>query len=134
MNKETLGVVAGSLITFTVLAINLISAVEAEETDYFTQQKVTSHLLINLFLQKLGKEQLQIYQHAVTKSDLVSHQVSYVHNITDDSVRARLHFKLKDQWLIPGFEEYFVEGIVVEMNKNGKILEVSTHVSRQSLE
>lgn len=134
MDKEKSEVVTHSLITFTFLTIITcaISTVKAEETDYFAQQKLTSHLLINIFLEKLDDNRLLLFHHSISRTDLNSHEVSYVHNIADDSIQARLHFKLKKEKPLPGFEDYFIEGIVVEMDKDGKILEVSTHVSRQS--
>ena len=107
----------------------LIPAVRAEEVGLFEQQKLTSHLLINLFLEKLKQEKLLIFGREVSKSDLQPHQVLYVHNINDNSMQARLSFKLKGINLVPDFDEYYIDSIIVEMDKEGNIMGVNTQVS-----
>ncbi|MEE8378909.1 MAG: hypothetical protein V3R49_00850, partial [Gammaproteobacteria bacterium] len=53
----------------------------------------------------------------------------YVHNINDDSLLARLCFKLQKQILVPKFENFYVDRITVELDKNGNIIEIATHVA-----
>ena len=103
--------------------------IEAEEIDLFEQQKLTSHLLINLFLEKVDQGELVIFEHILKRPDLKSHQVSYVHNIIDNSLLVRLCFKLQKQILVPKFENFYVDRITVETDKNGKIIEIATHVA-----
>lgn len=112
-----------------LLFVVSIPIAEAEEIESFEQQKLTSHLLINLFLEKVGQGELVIFKQTIKKSDLQSHQVSYVHNIIDDSLLVRLCFKLHKQILVPKFEDFYVDRITVETDKNGSIMQIATHVS-----
>ena len=129
MTKKSLIFILSYLITYSVVFETSISTAKAEEVDLFDQQKLTSHLLINLFLAKLDQGGLIIFEHIITRSDLQSHQVSYVHNIIDDSLLVRLCFKLQKKIVVPNFENFYADGISVETDKNGNIIKVTTHVS-----
>lgn len=117
------------LIIFSAVFNISISTVKAEEVEVFEQQKLTSHLLVNLFLEKLDQNELLIFNHALKRHDLQAHQVSYVHNIVDDSLLVRLCFKLQKVILVPDFKEFYVDGITVETDKDGNIIQVKTNVS-----
>jgi hypothetical protein len=106
-----------------------IPTAEAGEAELFEQQKLTSHLLINLFLEKIDQDELIIFEHIITRSDLQSHQVSYIHNMSDDALLVRLCFNLKKKIKIPNVENAYVDRITVEIDKNGNIIQVITHVS-----
>lgn len=127
-NKPPIFLIVCLIIVSAVFSIS-ISTVKAEEVEIFEQQKLTSHLLINLFLEKLDQNELLIFHHALNKHDLQAHQVSYVHNITDDSLLVRLCFKLKKVILVPEFEEFYVNGITVETDQYGNIIQIKTQVS-----
>ena len=129
MKIKSLVFATSFLISFSILSITSIPTVGAEEIESFEQQKLTSHLLINLFLEKVGQGELVIFKQTIKKSDLQSHQVSYVHNIIDDSLLVRLCFKLHKQILVPKFEDFYVDRITVETDKNGSIMQIATHVS-----
>lgn len=129
MKIKSLVFATGFLISFSALFWVSMPTVEAEETDLFEQQKLTSHLLINLFLEKVDQGELVIFENILKRPDLKSHQVSYVHNIIDNSLLVRLCFKLQKQILVPKFENFYVDRITVETDKNGKIIEIATHVS-----
>lgn len=107
----------------------VFSEIRGEGIGILEQQKLTSHLLINLFLEKLDEDELRIFGHVIRKPDLDSHQVSYVYNVADDSLLVRLCFRLKKKILLPNFNDFFVDVITVEMDKDGEILEITTHVS-----
>ena len=132
INKKLLIIAISSLIIFSVVNNISIPTVKAEEAGLFGQQKLTAHLLINFFLEKVDHERLLIHGRTIIRSDLKPHQVSYIYNIDDDSLSARLFFKFKKVMLVPGFDEYNIDGIIVEMDKDGNITEVSTQVSRLS--
>ena len=117
------------LIFFSTLFVISTSTIEAGEMESFEQQKLTSHLLINLFMEKVDQGELVIFEYILKKTDLKSHQVSYVHNINDNSLLVRLCFKLQKQILVPKFENFYVDRITVETDKNGKIMQIATHVS-----
>lgn len=86
-------------------------------------------MLINLFLEKIDKDKLIIFKQVINRPDLQAHQVSCVHNIIDDSLLVRLCFKLQKVILVPKFEEFYVEGITVETDKDGNIIQIKTQVS-----
>jgi len=102
---------------------------KAENSNLFEQQKIMSHMLVNAFLQKIGKEDLAIFGQIIKQSDLLPHHVGYVHDLVDDEIKAELCFTLAKQIPVPDFEGYYAEKIIVEMGNDGTILEVSTHVS-----
>ena len=129
MKNKSLFFIISFLISFSVLFIVSTPEVEAEETGLFGQQKLTSHLLINLFLEKVDQSELVIFEKTLKRSDLQPHQVSYVYNIADNSLVVRLCFKLKKQILVPNFENFYVDRITVETDNNGKIMQIATHVS-----
>lgn len=101
-----------------------------ENRDIYEQQKLTSHLLINLFMEQIEEDGLTIFGNALGKSDLHSHHVAYIHNTANDTLQVQLCFTLAKQILVPDFDSFFVEKITVEMDKNGNIIEILTHVSQ----
>ena len=122
------------LITISVVSSTTLPTVKAGEVEIFEQQKVTSHLLINLFMEKLDQDELIIFKQVLKRSDLKAHQVSFVHNIADDSFLVHLCFKLKKVVLVPEFEEFYVNGITVETDKDGNIIQIKTQVSQMDKE
>lgn len=127
MNRQKYLII--SILTVLVMVGVWTGANKAENINLFEQQKIVSHMLVNMFLQKIDEEELTVFNHVVKKSDLVPHHVSYVHDLTNDELKAELCFVLTKEILVPEFEGYFVERIVVEMDKDGSIVGISTHVS-----
>ena len=80
-------------------------------------------------MEKIDQDELVIFDHIIMRSDLQPHQVSYVHNMFDDSLLVRLCFKLRKKIKIPNVENAYVDRITVEIDKNGNIIQVITHVS-----
>lgn len=121
------------IILFTLLATLLVeftaSTVKADNVDLFEQQKLISHLLVNAFLEKVDEGGLSIFDHDIKREDLISHHVAYVHRLGDDELKAQLCFMLAKHIVVPDFEGFYVERIIVEMAKDGSIIEISTHVS-----
>ena len=134
MKNKSLVFIISFLISFSGLFEISTPTVEAGEIESFEQQKLTSHLLINLFLEKVDQGELVIFKHTLKRSELQSHQVSYVHNIVDDSLLVRLCFKIQKQILVPNFENFYVDRITVETDKNGSIMQIATHVSPLAME
>lgn len=126
--RPSIFVVMCLMMSSVVLCVS-VPVVKAEEAEIFEQQKLTSHLLINLFLEKLDRDKLIIFKQVINRPDLQAHQVSYVHNIIDDSLLVRLCFKLQKVILVPEFEEFYVDGITVETDKDGNIIQIKTQVS-----
>jgi len=129
MNKKSLIFIISSLLALSVFFDISMSTAKAEEADFFEQQKLTSYLLINLFLETIDQGGLVIFEHTLIRSDLQSHQVSYVHNIVDDSLSVRLCFKLQKKIIVPDFKGFYVDRITVETDKSGNVVQVITHVS-----
>ena len=117
------------LITISVVSSTTLPTVKAGEVEIHEQQKVTSHLLINLFMEKIDQDELIIFKQVLKRSDLKAHQVSYVHNIADDSLLVTLCFQVKKVILVPEFEEFYVNGITVETDKDGNIIQTKIQVS-----
>lgn len=101
----------------------------AEQASLFEQQKLASHLLVNMFLEKVDHEDLSIFEHQIKRSDLVPHHVAFVHTLADDELKAQLCFMLAKYIVVPNFENFYVEKITVDMDKDGDVIQVSTHVS-----
>ena len=112
-----------------LLAVVPVSHVKSDSVDLFEQQKLISHLLVNAFLEKVDEDGLTIFDHAIKRDDLISHHVAYVHQLGNDELKAQLCFMLSKNILVPDFEGFYVERIIVDMAKDGTIIEISTHVS-----
>ena len=116
--------------------LTLLSAVMAgvysetltSEPDFIEQQKLTSNLIVNMFMLDVDKGKLVIFGQTLERSQLISHQVAYVHNLADDSLTISIHLQLKEGLLIPHFEDYLVDAISVEVDEDGRIKEIRSHV------
>ncbi|WP_455218122.1 hypothetical protein, partial [Kaarinaea lacus] len=95
----------------------------AESIDIYEQQKLTSHLLVNLFMEQIAKDGLSIFGHEVSQSDLQSHHVAYIHDTANDSLKVELCFTLSEPIAVPDFDSFYVNRITVEVDKDGKIIE-----------
>lgn len=129
MNRKPLNLIICFLTAFSVFINVSIPTVKAEEVDLYEQQKLTSHLLINLFLEKLDQDELVIFEHVISRADLQPRQVSYVQNMVDDTISVHLCFNLQKTILVPKFEHFYVDKITVETDKDGAIIQVRTHVT-----
>lgn len=121
-----------SVLTFMFVLFSAgapINMAKAESIDIYEQQKLTSHLLIDLFLDQIAKDGLTVFDHVLNKSDLHSHHVAYIHNTASDTLKVQLCFTLAKRITVPDFDSFFVDRITVEMDKDGNIVEVLTHVS-----
>jgi hypothetical protein len=117
------------LLVFSLLFFHSMATAETGDADFFEQQKISSHLLVNLFLEKLDQSGLVIFKQTISRADLKAHQVSYVHTIADDSLFVRLCFKLKRTILVPNFENYYVDGLTIETDTKGNIIQIKTNIS-----
>jgi len=115
--------------------LTLLSAVVAgvysetltSEPDFIEQQKLTSNLIVNMFMLDVDKGKLVIFGQTLERSQLISHQVAYVHNLADDSLTISIHLRLKEGILIPHFEDYLVDEISVKVGEDGAIKEIRSH-------
>ena len=129
MKKQKFKYFVLSVFVSMLLAGASVAICEEDSINLFKQQKMVSHLLVNAFLEKIDKEGIVIFDHVIKKSDLLPHHVAYVYDIVNDELRAELCFKLTKQIKIPELEGYNAERIVVKVNNDGSIAEITTHVS-----
>lgn len=127
-NKVIISLIQSILIP-TILLFTVSSPVIAGDGDLIRQQKIHSHLLINMFLEKVDRGGLTLFGNVISRSDLEPYQVSQVYNLFDDSLVVRLCFKLKKNILVPDFEHFHVVGITAETNPDGNIIQIMTQVS-----
>ena len=116
------------LISFS--ALTPVGTVNAENVDFFEQQKMTSYMLINLFMDQVGQEGLSLFDDKVKKAELHSPHVASVHHTANDTLQVELCFTITKRILVPDFESFYVEKITVEMDQDGNIIEILTHVSQ----
>ena len=127
MRNLSLILIVGFSLCGTAPTETLVPTAKAEEIQLF-KQKITSHLLINLFLEKVDQGDLVIFEHPLNRSDLQSHNVSYIHNINDDTLSVNLSFKLKNKIPLPKISGYYVDEITVGIDKHGNIVDIKSHV------
>ena len=129
MNKKSLNLTICFLTAISVFIYIATPTVKAEEVELYERQKLTSHLLVNLFLEKLDQNEMVIFEQAIGRTDLQPRQVAYVQNMVDDTISVHLCFNLQKTILVPKFEHFYVDRITVETDKNGDIIQVRTHVA-----
>lgn len=96
--------------------------------DFFDQQKMASHLILDMFLLNVDQGRLEIFDQKIERSQLESQQVAYIHNLNDDSLSITLYLGLKEPLRIPHFEDFHVDAISIDIDKDGNILQVKSHV------
>ena len=118
-----------SILTLLSAAMaGVYSEISNSEPDFIEQQKLTSNLIVNMFMLDVDKGKLAVFDQTLKRSQLISHQVAYVHNLDDDSLTISIHLQLKEGLLIPHFEDYLVDAISVEVDEDGRIKEIRSHV------
>ena len=119
-----------------IKAVVLISALFAVgvtgfakgESDFFDQQKMTSHLIVDMFLLNVDQGKLEIFGQKIKRYQLKSQQVAYIHNLDDNSLSITLYLSLEEPILIPHFEDFHIDAISIDIDKNGNILQVKSHL------
>jgi len=102
--------------------------VAKSDNDFFDQQKMTSHLIVDMFLLNVDQGKLEIFGQTLQRSQLQAQQVAYIHNMDDDSLSITIYLSLKKPILIPHFAEFHVDAISIDIDKDGNILQVKSHV------
>lgn len=116
------------VLLISVLIAGGLFSVAKGENDFFDQQKMTSHLIVDMFLLNVDQGKLEIFGQSIERSQLISQQVAYVHNLSDDSLMITLYLGLKKPLRIPHFEDFHVDVISVDIDKDGSILQVKSHI------
>lgn len=120
------------VILISVFLVGGVVSVAKGENNFFDQQKLTSHLIIDLFLLNVDQGKLEVFGQIIKRSQLQSQQVAYIHNLEDDSLSITIYLSLKESILIPHFEEFQVDVISIDIDKDGNILQVKSHVVPQN--
>ncbi|WP_455376450.1 hypothetical protein [Kaarinaea lacus] len=105
-----------------------IAGVANGGSDFFDQQKMTSHLIVDMFLLNVDQGKLEIFGQKIKRHQLKSQQVAYIHNLDDDSLSITLYLNLKEPVLIPHFEDFHIDAISIDIDKNGNILQIKSHL------
>ena len=96
--------------------------------DFFDQQKLASHLIVDMFLLNVDQGKLEIFNQKIERSQLVSQQVAYIHNLDDDRLSITIYLGLKTPLRIPHFEDFHVDAISIDIDQDGNILQVKSHI------
>jgi hypothetical protein len=86
-------------------------------------------LLVDLLLQKVDDGQFKVFEQTLTRDDLQAYQVAYVHNLADDSISISITFNLNKPVPMPNYENFYAHQICVDVDKDGNIEQVATHVA-----
>ena len=84
--------------------------------------------MVNMFLEKVDQGKIIIFGQIISRTDLRSSNVSLVHDTNDHTNSIRLYFDLKKEILIPDNQDFYVDGITVETDHNGKIVSINKEV------
>ena len=116
------------IVLISVFIAGGLAGVAKGDNDVFDQQKMTSHLIVDMFLLNVDQGKLEIFGQTLQRSQLLAQQVAYVHNMDDDSLSITIYLSLKNPILIPHFAEFHVDAISIDIDKDGNILQVKSHV------
>ena len=117
------------IMTSAVILVT-IPVVSSAEIDFLEQQKITSHLIINMFLLNIDEGKLELFGEVLKRDQLDAHQVYYIYNLEDDDLEIGIYLKLKKPLVIPHFEDFSINGVSVDIDKDGNIKEIKSHASQ----
>ena len=107
-------------------SVSSIPKAKAEEVDVFCEEKMLSHLMIDMFLEKVDQGEVLVFERKLSRSDLQPCKVAYIHDTSDGSFTIHLYFKLKKKILMPGSKDLYIGGITVITDENGTITRINT--------
>lgn len=116
-----------ALLLAIFLACGLIGTSNADN-DFFDQQKMTSQLIVDMFLLNVDQGKLEIFGQTIQRSRLQPQQVAYIHNLDDDNLSITLYLGLTEPVRIPHFEDFYVDLISIDIDKDGNIIQVKSHI------
>ena len=116
------------LTLLSAVMVGVYSEVVSSEPDFIEQQKLTSNLIVNMFMLDVDKGKLKVFGQKINREQLISHQVAYVHDLHDDNLTITIYLQLKESVLMPHFENFIVDAISVDVGEDGAIKEIRSHV------
>ena len=111
-----------------ILPAAAMAADEEKSFDFLDQQKINSHLIADIFMNNVDQGRISIFGHVLQRAELEQHNVAYIHDLKDDSVSICIRFKVKEKLPVPNFENYYVEAISVDVDTDGKVEQVRSHI------
>ena len=109
------------------IAGGLVNVAKAD-SDFSNQQKITSRLIVDMFLLNVDQGKLEIFGQTIKRSQIQEQQVAYIHNLQDDSLSITIYLNLTEPVLIPHFTDFHVDAISIDIDKDGNILQVKSHL------
>ena len=106
--------------------VSSIPKAKSEEVDVFCDQKMLSHLMVDMFLEKVDQGEVLVFEQKLSRSDLQPCKVAYIHDTSDNSFTIHLYFKLNKEILMPGKKDLYIDGITVITDENGSITRINT--------
>ena len=121
------------LLPTLALALNLgfSPVASAKSQDFVGQQKLTSHLIVNMFLQHLDNSDLSLLGQSINSDNLLPQRVSFNYQIQNDKLNVDIYNVLVSPLPVPEQADLFISGITVTVDDNGVIEDVKAHVSNQ---
>jgi hypothetical protein len=116
------------LLTLATLWFSGSAFGEKESHDFIDQQKLHSHLVVDMLMQHIDKGEIDIFGHVLKRNELEKRYVAYIYHFKGDRVSIDVHFKLKPKIPVPNFESYYVDAISIDIDNNGRIEKIRTQV------
>lgn len=116
------------LVVLFVLGIGGYVAAEESRYGIYYQNQMTSHMLVNLFFQEIDNGELVIFEKTITREMIEPTQIAYIYSFNKDTLTISIYSRVKEKLLIPHFEDFFVDGISINVDEQGNIKEVKSHV------
>lgn len=116
------------LLTLATVWLSGSAFAETESRDFIDEQKLHSHLVVDMLMQHIDKGEIDIFGHVLKRDELEKRYVAYIYHFKSDRASIDVHFKLKIKIPVPKFESYYVDAISVDIDNNGRIEQIRTQV------
>ena len=77
-----------------IIACSVVAKSALAAESFTEQQKIESHLIINLFLDAVERGELIVFEQVLSRSMLEPINISYVYNIENDDITISLYSRL----------------------------------------
>ena len=111
-----------------IIALSVVSKSALAAENFTEQQKIESHLIVNLFLDAVERGELMVLEQVLSRSMLEPVKVSYVYEIESDVITINIYSRLSEPMVVPHYEQFYVNGVSVVVDESGNIITISAHV------